>query len=818
MPNVKRSKEVPVSKLRWRCDPRRFKFKTTDQLDPCTEILGQERALRAVRLGLDIESEGYNVFVTGLAGTGRDTTVKMMLEELKEGKTPNDICYVNNFKNPDMPTVLYLKAGEGCQFRSEMDDLILTLRKQIPVAFESDEFQQKRQEIINFHREREKEIVKAFEEKVTQAKFALVQLQVGPYTKPEVMPVIDEKPVALDQLEASVASGEFSAEEYEKLKEKYEQFSAELAEVFKETRKIEKETRTKLVALDREVLLPIIKRYIDDIREKFRYDKVEQYLVEVQESILGNIDLFRGKEKEKEQEQNILGMMAAQQGDPFLEYKVNLLVDNCDTKGAPIVFETNPVFKNIFGTIERVWDRLGQWRTDFTKIKAGSFLRANNGYLVLNALDALVEPGVWQGLKRCLKTHTIEIQSFDPFYMFTTSGMKPEAIETKVKVVMIGDPHLYELLYFRDEDFQKIFKVKADFDTVMDNIGKTPVQYAQFIRKLCQQEHLKPFDRTGVAEVVEYAVRLAGRQKKISVKFTQISDLIREASYWAEKERTKSVTAQHVDKALEEKYYRVRKIEDKIQEMIDEGTIMIDTRGKKVGQVNGLSVYNLGDYSFGKPSRITAETSMGRSGIINIEREAKLSGSTHDKGMLILGGYLRGKYAQDKPLTMSASICFEQSYSGVDGDSASSTEVYALLSSLSGLPLRQDIAVTGSVNQKGEVQPIGGVNQKIEGFFDVCRAKGLTGTQGVLIPHLNINDLMLRKDVVEAVKKGRFHIYAVKMIDEGIEILTGVEAGKRRKNGTFRQGTVNHLVDKQLEKLAQGLKKFKEEESKKKEK
>ncbi|MFQ6091900.1 MAG: Lon protease family protein [bacterium] len=812
---MKRFKEVPVNKLRWRCDPKRFKFKATDALEPCAEILGQDRALRAVRLGLDIESEGYNVFVTGLTGTGRSTTVKMMLEAMKRDVTPNDICYVQNFKNPDMPRVIYLKAGEGCQFKKGMDELVETLNKQIPVAFESDEFQQRREEIVESYRESEKEILKAFEQEVTRENFALVQVQLGPYTKPEVMPLIDKKPVALDQLEQLVANGQFSAAEFERIREKYHHFSSELGDVFKATRRIEKEVRERLIDLDREAILPIIRHHIEEIKEKFENEKVNRYLDEVQKSILGNIDLFRGKEKEKEPD--LLGLISSQPGDPFLDYRVNVLVDNCDTKGAPIIFETSPTYKNIFGTIERVWDRFGQWRTDFTKIKAGSFLRANGGTLVLNGLDALIEPGVWQGLKRCLKTQTIEVQSFDPFYMLTTSALKPEAIETKVKVVMIGDPHIYQLLYFRDEDFQKIFKVKADFDTVMNREGKAPLQYAQFIRKLCQEENLKAFDRSGVAGVVEYGVRLAGRQNKISVKFTQVSDLIREASYWAAKDKSKYVTQEHVDKALEEKFYRVKMIEDKIQEMINEGTIMIDTKGSKVGQVNGLSIYDLGDYAFGKPSRITAETSMGRSGIINIEREAKLSGRTHDKGVLILSGYLRGKYAQDKPLTMSASICFEQSYSGVDGDSASSTEVYALLSNLSGLPIRQEIAVTGSVNQKGEIQPIGGVNQKIEGFFDVCKAKGLTGTQGVIIPQLNLNDLMLRKDVIEAVKKGKFHIYPVKTIDEGIEVLTGVEAGKRRKDGTYKEGTVNYLVNMQLEQLALGIKKFGEEEAKKKE-
>jgi ATP-dependent Lon protease len=402
----------------------------------------------------------------------------------------------------------------------------------------------------------------------------------------------------------------------------------------------------------------------------------------------------------------------------------------------------------------------------------------------------------------------IEIQTLDPFYFLGTSALKPEPVESDVKVVMIGDSFLYYLLFYRDEDFKKIFKVKADFDSVMPKEERNIHEYACFIKKICDEDKLLPFDKSGVAAVVEYGVRVAGRQKKLSTRFTIIADLAREASYWAGNAKSKQVKREHVEKAIDEWIDRLSLPEDKIQEMIEEGTIMIDSEGKVVGQINGLSVYGLGEYSFGKPTRITARTSMGRAGVINIEREADLSGPTHNKGVLILGGYLRGKYAQDKPLTMSASLCFEQSYSGVEGDSASSTEVYAIISSLSGLPLRQDIAVTGSINQKGEIQPIGGVNEKIEGFYEVCKAKGLTKTQGVIIPHQNVDDLMLKTEIVEAVKEGKFRIYSVKTIDQSIEILTGVKAGERKEDGTFEEGSVNFLVDKQLKAYAEGWKGF----------
>jgi lon-related putative ATP-dependent protease len=811
MPN-KTYEEVPVEKLRWRCNPEALPFETTQTVQACEEVIGQERAQESIRLGLNIHSVGYNIFVTGLTGTGRFTTIKCILEELNvQGKIPNDFCYVNNFKNPDMPHMVSLPPGQGNAFKKEMENLIETLKKKIPLMFENETYLNKKKEVVEKFRNKQAEMFREFEKKVNKEGFALVQIQMGPYSRPGIFPMIEGNPVNMEQVESMVEENKFSKEELERLKEKQSQLVNELEDIFKETRKSEKEIKEELTSLDNEVISPAVRDSISDIREKFDHEKVRQYLSEVQEDILTNLGRFREKE---ETPPPIPGLVLPQAVDSFSEYQVNVLVDNSETKGAPIIVETTPNYRNLFGTIERVVERSGIWKTDFLHVKAGSFLRANGGYLIFNALDALTEPWVWPALKRTLKNQVIEIQTYDPFHFFSTSALKPEPIECNTKVILIGDAQIYYLLYSLDDDFKKIFKIKADFDSVMNKDDDKIQQYASFIRKICDEDKLRPFDKTGIAAVVEHGVRITGRQKKLSTRFHLIADLLREANYWAEKDGSDVITEKQVDQAIDRKNYRVNLIEEKIQEMIDDGTILIDSDGRVVGQVNGLSVYNLGDYMFGKPSRITAKTSLGKAGIINIEREAEMSGPIHNKGVYILAGYLRGKYAQDKPITMSASLCFEQSYSGVEGDSASSTEIYALLSSISGLPLRQDIAVTGSVNQKGEIQPIGGVNEKIEGFFDVCRAKGLTGSQGVMIPHLNVADLMLRKDVVQAVKESKFHIYPVKTIDQGIEILTGVQAGENLEDGRFKEGTVNDRVDKKLRELGAKIKEFegKEEE------
>jgi len=806
MKKVLNFQELPAEKLRWRCDPKSLEFESTDELTACPDIIGQERAVNALRLGLDIESLGYNIFVSGLVGTGRKTAINCLLAETARSKRiPDDKLYVNNFKNPDMPRLIRLPAGQGRSFKKDMDELVEYLGKNIPLVFEGEYYQHRKKEIVEDQSNKMKEILKSFEREVAKENFTLIQLQIGLFPRPAIVPVLDGKPVNFDELTSLVEKGEFAQSKLEELEKKHSELIDKMETVFKDIRGVEKTVHGRFKSLDNEIVTPLVKNRIEEIREKYKNDKVNEYLDEAKENILDDLDKFRGKPEE--QAPPIIGMPILE-GDPFLEYRVNLLVDNYGAKEAPVIFETSPTYRNLFGTIEVSPERFGYWKADFTKIKTGSFLRADGGFLIIEALDTLIEPGVWPTLKRTLRNRKIEIQNYFPFYMISVTALKPEPIECDVKVAMVGDIFLYQLLYTHDEDFKKIFKVRADFDSVMDVRRESIMEYANFVKKIISNEKLRPFDKNAITAVVEYGVRLAGKQSKLSTQFNTLADILREANYWAEKDGSSQVTEKHIDKAIEEKMDRSRLIEEKIQEMIEEGTIMIDTQGSVIGQVNGLSIYDTGDYSFGRPSRITAKASVGDSGIINIEREAELSGRIHNKGVLILSGYLRSKYAQDKPLAMSASLCFEQSYSGVEGDSASSTEVYALLSALSELPLRQDIAVTGSVNQKGEIQPIGGVNQKIEGFYEVCKAKELTGTEGVMIPYQNINDLMLRKDVIDAVKEGKFHIYPVKTIDQGIEILTGMAAGERKEDGSYEPDTVNHLVDKKLREFADKWKSF----------
>jgi lon-related putative ATP-dependent protease len=795
-------KELPPEKLAWRLKPDKIPFASSEDCQSCEGIIGQDRAIRSIQTGLHVKCLGYNIFITGLVGTGRTTTIKQLLEQLeKEDKTPDDILFVNNFKVPDEPTLITLPSGKGRLFRDSMEHLIDMLQTNIPELLKSSYYTEKRDSIIEVQQKKQKEILKTFEEEVAKEGFSVIQVQMGLYVKPDLIPVIEGKPTPFPQLENLVREEKFAKEKLDELKEKYEKLTGKLEEVFKHMKETEEETHRLLKEWDQESITPIIKGGILEIRNSFQYDVISDYLDDVEATLTNRINIFKGTQKQ-EKEQQIF------QQDPFSEYKVNLLIDNSELEHAPVIMETNPNYINLFGSIESTMNRYGLLQTDFTKIKAGSFLKANGGYLIINALDALIEPGVWNTLKRTLRNQTLEIQNYMSIYYVSTSRLKPQPISIDVKVVMIGDSYIYNLLYYLDTDFKKIFKIKAEFDSEMNKDKKTIMDYTAFIKKITTDDNLQPLDKEGIAAIIEYSTRIAGRQKKLSTRFNIIADVIRESSYFSKQDNKKVVSRSHVDKAIEERFERVGLIENKIQEMIEEGTIMIDTKGSVMGQVNGLSVYQMGGYAFGKPTRITATTAVGRAGVINIEREADMSGRTHNKGVLILGGYLRGKYAQNKPFSLSASLAFEQSYSGVDGDSASSTEVYALLSSLSKIPLRQDIAVTGSLNQKGEIQPIGGVNEKIEGFFEVCKSMGLTGEQGVIIPHQNVQNLMLRQDVVKAVEKGQFHIYPVKSIDQGIEILTGVKAGKMKKDGSFEEGTVNYMVDEEMQRLAKSWKTF----------
>ncbi len=793
-------KELSPELLRWSCDHEKIPVATSEECEPCEGIIGQERAFRAIQTGLDIKSLGYNIFITGMVGTGRTTTIKQLLEKLKKGeKTPDDLLYVNNFKNSDEPTFVILPAGKGKLFKDALDNLIEMLKTNIPEMLKSKYYAEKRDSVIESQQRKQREILKNFEEDVAKEGFSVIQVQMGPFVKPDLVPLFEGQPTPFEKLEALVKEGKMPKRALEGLRKKYDELTGKLEEIFGQMKDIEEETRKLLKEWDAQSITPIIKGAIDGIKKKFKFPNIPEYLDDMEKNLISNIDLFKGQKREQREPELV---------DPFLMFRVNLLIDNSDLKGAPVIIETNPNYLNLFGSIELTSSRFGILHSDFTKIKAGSFLKANGGFLVMNALDALIEPGVWQTLKRTLRNQILEIQNYASLFLISTTRLKPEPIKCNVKVVMIGDDYMYNLLYYLDEDFKKIFKVKAEFDSEMKKDDDTIKEYIQFMRKISADDKLLPFNKSGIAAVIEYGTRLAGRQKKISTRFHIIADVLREANYWAKKDKKDTVSREQVEKAISERFDRVSLIEDKIQEMIEEGTIMIDTEDKVVGQVNGLSVYEMGEFAFGKPTRITARTAVGRAGVINIEREADLSGRTHNKGVLILAGYLRGKYAQKKPFSLSASIAFEQSYAGVEGDSASSTEVYAILSSLSKLPLRQDIAVTGSLNQKGEIQPIGGVNEKIEGFFDVCKAKGLTGTQGVIIPHQNIQNLMLKNDVIEAVREGKFHIYPVKSIDEGIEILAGVKAGELQEDGTFEEDTVNYLVDDELKRLAESWKTF----------
>ena len=797
--------EVPVEQLRWRLDPATLAFETTQDIEPLRDIIGQDRGVEAFRFGINIDKPGYNVFVTGLPGSGRMATVKKLLEEMsKKERVPDDFCYVNCFQNPDSPLLLRLPGGTGAAFKRDVKWLVERLKKEIPQLFESEEYTHMKKEIMEAYNEKAKAFFKSLDQHVKQEGFTIVDVQMGQFKRPEVMPVIEEKPVPIDQLEAMTDQGQFAKEKFEKLKQKYVELRQQIEHIFKEIGELQKEIVQKTEQMDRAAFLKTASDIVRSLADKYKISRIRKWIEDMLEEMADNLKIFMPQKQP--QIPGFPPMMA--EADLFQPYEVNLFVDNSGRKSPPVIIEGYPTYRNIFGSIERIVDRGGMWRTDFSKIKSGSLVQANGGFLVINLRDAVVEPGVWLALKRALKSKKLEIQTFDPMYFISTTGLKPEPIELDVKVVVVGDAYLYEMIGHYDEDLRKIFKVRADFDTAMDKNEETIQQFAQFIKTAAEEEDLKPFGRTAVAALIEQAVRMAGRQEKISTSFPAIADLIREADYWARRGNGAIVQGEHVDKAIEAKIYRSNLMEEKIQEMIDRGTLMIDTEGAVVGQVNGLAVYSLGDYMFGKPSRITASTSMGRAGVINIERESDMSGNTHNKGVLILSGYLRQKYAQDKPLTMSASIAFEQSYSGVDGDSASSTEIYALLSSLSGDPIKQNIAVTGSVNQKGEVQAIGGVNQKIEGFFECCRQKGLTGDQGVMIPASNVNDLMLRKNVLEAVESKQFHIYAVKTVDEGIEILTGRPAGVKDGDGKYPPDTINYLVEQRLHALAEGIKAF----------
>jgi len=655
----------------------------------------------------------------------------------------------------------------------------------------------------------QKALFKNFETKVSSENFMMVQVQVGPFTRPDLAPVVIGNPMKIEQLESLVEEGKFSADELAKIKAKYKELSQEMEKIFKAARDIEKTIQEDLEKLAKDWIEPMLKDLLNPLLEDYQdLEAVKVYLDEVEDDIMNHLDRFRPRLMQPPPGvEGAAPMLVPPDPSQLRDYEVNLLVDNSETKKPPVIIETTPTFRNLFGTVERSMDQRGMWFSDFLQIKAGSFLKSNGGFLVVYARDVLTEVGVWPTFKRSLRNNTLEIQT-DPFSFLFTSAIKPEKIPVKIKVIMIGDPEIYDLLHWYEEDFRNIFKIKADFETSMPNTDENVAKLAGFISRISSEENLLPCDESGFEAIARLGTRWAGRKKKITAQFEHLADLLRESDIRAREENSEVISTDHVYAANTDRIERVNLLEERIQEYMEDDIIMIDTDGQRVGQINGLSVYSLPEFSFGRPSRITAKISMGKLGIINIEREAELSGNTYNKGVLILSGFLRDRFAQDKPLNLTASISFEQSYSGIDGDSASSTELYALLSALAAKPIDQGIAVTGSVNQNGEVQPIGGVNQKIEGFFKVCKAKGLTGNQGVMIPGRNVGDLVLDPAVLEAVKENKFNIWAVNYIDQGIELLTGIPAGERNEDGDYPEDTINYLVDAKLEELSEGIKEY----------
>lgn len=769
------------------------KFASTRELSGAKEFAGQERALAALELGLGVGGTGYNIFVSGLTGADKLQSVRRWIAaRAASSSTPGDWVYVHNFRQPDAPSAIYLQPGQGKRLRDMMQELVKTLREELPKAFRQEAFDKEKSSLAEKYNTRAQELNAQFAALARERGF---QVQVGSRGHVYFIPLIDGRPLQRPQDFAAL-----SDEERREVEKRQQDLSLEMERLARRQQEIMREMEEDIRLVERRFCESLVSPILDRMEQEFKNDEVNTYLADVRQHILDNLDDF------KESAAPAIAfpfMPMPRERNPYLEFDINIVVDNSQTAGAPIMLESAPTYLNLFGTIERVVDRFGRVVTNFTRIKSGSFLRAHGGYLIFSLEDAITEPAVWKVLKRTLRSGRIEMETYEPFALFSASGLKPEPVKVNTKVIVLGSALLYHLLYVWDEEFHELFKIRADFNPVMRRDGEHQLAYAQWIGNLCNEEELPHFDPSGVERLVEFGARRAGDRDKVLASYAAIADLAREAAFWARKEDRQLVTERHVEKALESRVFRSNRIEEDIRELITNGTILVDIAGRKVGQVNGLSVVEIGGYAFGRPSRVTASVGMGQAGIINIERESKLSGSIHDKGVLILAGYLRNRFGQNQPLALSASLCFEQSYSGVEGDSASSTELYALLSRLADIPLRQDIAVTGSVNQWGEVQAIGGVNEKIEGFYDVCRAMGLSGTQGVLIPEANVRHLVLRRDVVEAVVQGRFHIYPVRTIDDGLVILTSL-----RPPGPQGVKSINQAAERRLKELAVGLKEF----------
>lgn len=803
--------ELRADELRATINPDDLPFETTEELNEETiPVLGQDRGVDAIRFGMGMKADGYNIFVAGPQKTGLTYIARTLLEEqARREPTPPDWCYVYNFKEPDKPLAIKLSPGMGKELKKDMQEFIQTLQQKIPEVFDSDDYRAKEKELQQAFEEKRRAIIDALSDQAKQEGFILQFSQVGMViipAGPDGHPLSQEDLAQLDE------------DEKKRLREKSDELQEKMKEAIKKIRELENQFREKRNKLDSEIALFVVDQLLESYLEKYRNEKdVLDYFKAVKEDILENIDDFK-KKPEEQQPPHGQHFPVPQRDGMIKRYDVNVFIDNSETKGAPVVVESNPAYPNLFGTIERqAW--FGALFTDFTMIKPGALHKANGGYLIMKALDLLKWYISWEALKRALKDKKIRIEDLGELYgLFSTKTIRPEPIPLDVKIVLTGDPYLYELLYIYDDKFQKLFKVKAHLDDRMNRTDENMLKCAKMVAQFCRENKCLHLDRTGFARLMEYSMERTEDREKFSLEIGDIGDLIKEADYFARLASSDFIKSEHVEKAIEKRIYRSNLIEEKVKELLIKDIFWVETDGWKVGQVNGLSILMTGDHEFGKPNRITATVSVGRDGVIAIERESKLSGRIHTKGVIILTNFLKERFAHNKPISMSASLCFEQSYGLVEGDSASSTELYALLSAIARVPLYQGIAVTGSVSQKGEIQPVGGVTRKIEAFFEICKHKGLNGKQGVIIPKKNVNNLMLKKEVLEAVEEGKFHIWPISRIEEGIEILSGIPAGDLQEDGTYPEGTFFRKVDDRLTELSEIVRKYGKEEDGKQEK
>ncbi len=789
---MKKENELNYKSLKKVCDPNKLPFETTEELEGISTGIGQDRGIKALEFGLNVDVKGYNLYLEGPSGVGKTMYTKKYLDTIsKKKKVPSDWCYVYNFENPNEPIAISLQPGQGKLFKELMDQFIKDIKNDINNTFSNEDFEKEKNLIKQEFEQKRSNLLEKLNKESAKYGFEVKTAQNGIY----MMPVVDGKTLQEEEFEQLD----------EEIKKEYEDKSnivqEQIISVISQIKTIEKESDKRIEEWQSNIALMTVNARINIVKSNFkRNKKISKFLDDIKKDILKNVPAFM----EQKQTANQPGtpMQVMQQPKPWLNYRVNLFIDNSNLEGAPVIMDSNYSYHNIFGKLEYE-NYYGSLKTDHTMLKAGLLQKANGGYIIFQAKDLLANQLCYEALKKALRIKETSIENTaDQRSSMVMVSLKPEPIPLDIKVILIGNANIYHSLLAMDSDFRKLFKAKVEFEDDAPRTEENVIKLARFIHGFCEQEGLAHLDKYAVAKIIEYASRLADNQNKLSTRFNDLSQIIGEACTWAKMSKSKVVKEEHVIKALEERIERIKKYDAKYTEMIKENTLLISTNGAKVGQINGLTVMTIGDYTFGKPAKITVNTYVGKRGIVDIEREVELSGSSHSKGVLILNGYIGELFAQDIPLSLTASICFEQLYNGVDGDSASSTELYALLSSLSDLPINQSIAVTGSVNQKGEIQPIGGVNAKIEGFYHICKMRGLDGSHGVMIPVQNVMNLNLSDEVVEAVKNKKFHIYTVSTIEEGIEILTGVPAGKKDKNGNFPAGTVNYLVYEKLKKYA----------------